>query len=181
MPNAAEIEAAIQAACKELNAELKANPGCKPNLAVAARHHSVNYTTLRNRFQGHTKPINQAHASQQHISPEQESILVSWLEHLASTGHPVCKRTIKQRVEFMCGKKPGHNWIYRFLGRQPQITLSKPSGLDPKRARAFNRPSVQKYFNDLKDIVENHSIPVENIYNMDEKGCQRGGGKKGSS
>ena len=31
MPNAAKIEAAIQAeACKELNAELKANPGCKP-------------------------------------------------------------------------------------------------------------------------------------------------------
>jgi hypothetical protein len=54
--DSARIEAAIQAACKELNATLKANPGCKPNIAAAARHHSVNYTTLRNHFQGHTKP-----------------------------------------------------------------------------------------------------------------------------
>jgi hypothetical protein len=42
------IEAAICAACKELNVELNENPGCKPNIAAAARRHSVNYTTLRN-------------------------------------------------------------------------------------------------------------------------------------
>jgi hypothetical protein len=59
--NSAKIEAAIHAACKELNAELKANPGCKPNIAAAARHHSINYTTLRNRFQGLTKPRKEAH------------------------------------------------------------------------------------------------------------------------
>jgi len=175
-----KIEVAIQAACKELNAELKANPGCKPNIAATARRHSVNYTTLRNRFQGHTKPRNESHGHQQLISPEQESVLVAWLEHLGTTGHPVCKRTIKQRVEFMRGKKPGRDWVYRFLGRHPQIILAKPSGLDPKRARAFNRPSVQRYLDKLKEIVENHGIPAENIYNMDEKGCQRGGRKKGT-
>src|ERR1700678_1486086 len=49
------IEAAICAACKELNVELNENPGCKPNIAAAARRHSVNYTTLRNRFQGRTR------------------------------------------------------------------------------------------------------------------------------
>src|SRR5271155_4682556 len=49
------IEAAICTACKELNVELNENPGCKPNIAAAARRHSVNYTTLRNRFQGHTR------------------------------------------------------------------------------------------------------------------------------
>jgi hypothetical protein len=111
--NSARIEAAIRAACKELNAKLKANPGCKPNVAAAARRHSVNYTTLRNRFQGHTKPRMEAHGCQQHISPEQETVLVAWLEHLGTTGHPVCKCTIKRRVEFLCGKKPGQNWVYR--------------------------------------------------------------------
>lgn len=178
--NSAKIEVAIRAACEKLNAELKANPGCKPNIAATARHFSISYTTLRNRFQGHTKPRKESHGHQQNISPEQETVLVAWLEHLGTTGHPVCKRTIKRRVEFMCGKKPGRNWVYRFLGRHPQIILSKPSGLDPKRARAFNRPSVQKYFEKLKETIENFGIPTENIYNMDEKGCQRGGGKKGT-
>ena len=54
--NCEEIEAALRAACEELNAELKANPGYKPNLSSASRHHSLKYSTLQNYFQGHTKP-----------------------------------------------------------------------------------------------------------------------------
>ncbi|KAI0250716.1 hypothetical protein BJV78DRAFT_1319158, partial [Lactifluus subvellereus] len=53
-------------------------------------------------------------------------------------------------------------------------------GLDPKRAQAFNKPTVSKHFDQLLQILQKHDIPVENIYNMDEKGCQRGGGRKGS-
>ena len=58
--------------------------------------------------------------------------------------------------------------------------LSSASGLDPKRAKAFNRPVVNRYFDELKELVESHGIPIKNIYNMNEKGCQRGGGKKTS-
>lgn len=54
--DAITIETAIHAACKELNAEFKADPGYKPNIAAAARRHFLKYITLRNRFQGHTKP-----------------------------------------------------------------------------------------------------------------------------
>jgi hypothetical protein len=36
-------------------------------------------------------------------------------------------------------------------------------------------------FDKLKHLIEVHGIPVENLYNIDEKGCQQGGGKKGSS
>jgi len=54
--NSVKIEAAIRVACKELNAKLKANPGCKPDIAAAACCHTVTYTTLWNCFQGHTKP-----------------------------------------------------------------------------------------------------------------------------
>src|SRR6267154_3389756 len=101
----AKTEAAIYAACEELNAELKANPGSKLNITAAARRHSINYTTLRNHFQGHTKPQKEAHGHQQHVSPEQETVLIAWLEHLGTTGHPVCKHTIKRHVEYLCGKK----------------------------------------------------------------------------
>ena len=58
--------------------------------------------------------------------------------------------------------------------------LSSASGLDPKRAKAFNHPVVNRYFDELNKLVESHGILIENIYNMDEKGCQRGGGKKSS-
>jgi hypothetical protein len=58
--------------------------------------------------------------------------------------------------------------------------LSSASGLDPKCAKAFNCPVVNQYFDELTELVESLGIPIENIYNMDEKGCQRGGGKKSS-
>ena len=51
--------------------------------------------------------------------------------------------------------------------------------LDPKWAVCFNYPSIKSYFEQLKAVIEEHEIPWENIYNMDEKGCQLGGGCKG--
>ena len=58
--------------------------------------------------------------------------------------------------------------------------LSLASGLDPKCAKAFNCPVINWYLNEFKELVESHGIPIKNIYNMDKKGCQRGGGKKTS-
>ncbi|KAH9988277.1 hypothetical protein BJV74DRAFT_756327, partial [Russula compacta] len=73
----------------------------------------------------------------------------------------------------------GKNWIHAFLVHHPNIILSSSSGLNPKQAKAFNRSVVNCFFDKLSKIVKEAGIPPENIYNMDEKGCQRGGGKKG--
>ncbi|KIK73407.1 hypothetical protein PAXRUDRAFT_178526, partial [Paxillus rubicundulus Ve08.2h10] len=50
-------------------------------------------------------------------------------------------------------------------------------GLDPKRAQCFNQAMVTMHFNVLKNILDTCKIPWSNVYNMDEKGCQRGGGQ----
>lgn len=49
-------------------------------------------------------------------------------------------------------------WVYAFLDRNPQLAMRRPTGLDAVHARNFN--------------------PPENMYNMDEKGIQLGGGRK---
>lgn len=36
-----------------------------------------------------------------------------------------------------------------------------------------------RHFDCLAEVIEKYDIPPENIYNMDEKGCQLGGGRKG--
>ena len=51
--------------------------------------------------------------------------------------------------------------------------------LDPKQAKCFNYPIVRDFFGTLKEALTQHEIPWENVYNMDEKGCQLGGGQKG--
>lgn len=178
--NAHDIEDILQEGCRILAGQEQ------PQYTVVCRmleaHHgvAVPYYTLRNRFLGKTVPHSKAHVQQQLLSPETENVLVDWIVFLSDTAHPLNKRTIRKKAEALCGSKPSVGWIYWFLNCWPKIQLGRPSGLDPKRGQAFNRPVVGRHFNLLLQIVRKHNIPIENIYNMDEKGCQRGGGRKQS-
>jgi len=176
-----DVEKLIQEACTQLHAQ------AKPNISNVIReikaHTGVTlpYHTVRRRFHGKHLPPRQAHVSQQLLSPEAEKVLVDWITFLSDTGHPLSKRTIWKKAEALCGKKPSKTWILYFLQRHTEVKLGKPSGLDPKRAQAFNKPTVHKHFDLLLKIIHRYEIPVENVYNMDEKGCQRGGGRKNSN
>jgi hypothetical protein len=178
--HAGETEELLKEGCRQLTLE-KQNGG-KINIKKMATHLDVPYTTLHARFLNVHKSRNEAHTTQQFLSPTLEQLLIKWIIHLGSTGRPLCKRTIRVRAQHLHpeNKKPCRNWIYLFLKRHPEIVLSTPCGLDPKRAKAFNRPVVNRYFDELASLTESLGIPIENIYNMDEKGCQRGGGKRGT-
>jgi hypothetical protein len=92
---------------------------------------------------------------------------------------PLERRTIAPYVKDLCGHMPGGHWFQRFLSRHHgKLNYSRPASLDPKRARAFNYPAIKKHFQDFEAVLREHDIPPENIYNMDEKGCQLGGGRK---
>jgi len=80
-------------------------------------------------------------------------------------------------VIVLAGKEPGTNWVNRFLQCHRSIKLGRPSQLDPKRGSAFNRATVLHHFELLRATMEKYDICWENAYNMDEKGCQRGGGR----
>jgi hypothetical protein len=112
------------------------------------------------------------------LTPAQENTIVEWTLYLAATGHPVDKRAIRAIVKDVCSTRPSWTWITLFLHRHPNVKLGKVHGLDPWSAQAFNCPVVGHYFAKLQQIIKDYAIPPENIYNMDEKGVQREGGKK---
>jgi hypothetical protein len=175
---AAKNERQISKACRWLAQQ----PTDKQNISEAARIFNVKYNTLRNRFKGFHQPANTAHPQRQLLSPSSELALVDWIIFYSITSQPKCKRTIRAMVRHMCGKRPGKNWVYSFLERHhTTIKLGKTSGLDPKRAQAFNRPVVRRFFEKVEGITKEYDIPLENMYNSDEKGAQRGGGKRGTS
>ena len=92
---------------------------------------------------------------------------------------PLGPQTLRARAFALSGKHPGKNWHYRYMKRHPSLVLSKPSGLDPKRAKNFNRGVVQDYFNKRQQLEDKYDgIPPEHHWNMDEKGVQMGGGRK---
>jgi len=151
--------------------------------AVAIRYGILGkYRTLINRLEGKHTNAHKAHEKQQSLSHVQEAVIVEWLIHLSGEGKPVRKKDIRRKIsEFTAGLvRPGRKWIDRFMARNPQIKLGKPSGLDPKRAQAFNRATVTGYFKLIEKVLTALRIPWGNVYNMDEKGCQRGGGRRAS-
>lgn len=179
-PHSPEICQLIQEACDTLRAETK------PNITQVLcdirnrTGHVLPYDTVRRCFLGTSLSPSESHAHQQLLLPNIEKVLVDWIIFLSDTSHPLNKRSIQKKAEALCGRKPSEKWIRAFLRRHPEVKLGRPSDLDPKRAQAFNRAVVSRHFNQLLQVIQKHEIPIENIYNMDEKGCQRCGGRKGS-
>lgn len=170
--------------------------GCRRLAAMAAAGQKLNYTevyndlkklphgkhisydTLHWRHLGQSHTHRGSHGHQQLLSDAQEQVLIDWINLFAECGDPIGRQEILVMAGKICGRQPSASWIPLFLRRHPDIKLSRPSGLDPKRVQAFNRPTVEKYFKKVRKIIERYQIPWENIYNMDEKGCQRGGGRR---
>jgi hypothetical protein len=118
-----------------------------PNISQVADEFGIPRKTLSNRYSEKSKGANQdAHEDQQHLSKLEEEILCMWLEHWSDEGMPFSRKQLRSIVRNMCGVEPSPRWYRRFLAQHPNIRLGKPSGIDPKRAQAFNRTAVQKHF-----------------------------------
>ncbi|KAF9507294.1 hypothetical protein BS47DRAFT_1252318, partial [Hydnum rufescens UP504] len=103
----------------------------------------------------------------------QEKAVLDWITHLGLLAQPMECHTIGPCVKDICGTFPGKNWLACFLEcNKDAVRYCQTAALDPKCAHSFNYTTVHNYFDKLKTILEEHTIPWENVYNMDEKGCQ---------
>ena len=160
-----------------------------PNIMKAVTAHNVQYFTLWRRVLGLTAHCKEAHGEQQLLTDAEEGTLVDWIWYLALTGYPLNKRTIRPKVQAILSEKgikndkkhPSKSWIQKFLKwHASDLKTGRGCGLDPKRAQAFNYATVHAHFKLIKETIEENNIPWRNVYNMDEKGIQMGGGRKGT-
>ena len=179
-----EDEACLQQA--KLDYELQRYSSIK----AAAVANKVQYFTLWHRIQGLTVHCKWAHVQQQLLTDTEEQTLVDWMQYLALTGHLLNKRTIQAKVQAILAAKgiknmdnmhPSKSWIWKFMKcYAQQLKASRGCGLDPKWAQAFNSTTVHAHFKLVKETIDENNIPWRNLYNMDEKGIQMGGGWKGT-
>lgn len=137
--------------------------------------------TLQSRFKGKTTSRRKAAENSQILLPAEEVVLTEWCSLHGSSGKPVTAPALRGHALAISGKLPGKHWHRRFISRNPSLTFSKSYGLDPKRAKNFNKTVVLDYFEKRKKLNDKYDgIPPEQDWNMDEKGLQMGGGRKNS-
>ena len=121
--------------------------GCRPILSVAEETQlSDRIAFLSNLFYGLT-PI------------EVRRIAFEYAE-LKELNHPFNKVT----------KLAGKDWYYGFLRRNPKISLRKPEPTSLNRIKAFNKESLQKFFENLEVLMNKFKFSPNNIFNVDETG-----------
>ena len=111
------------------------------------------YVTVNRWYHGRTKPRLNAHTWQQLLNPTQEKVLHNWIKFLGSIGIPLLKRTIRPKVEQLCGCKPSCKWVECFTRRNPDCTLGQGSGLDGQRACQFNFTNVNDHFEQVQKFL----------------------------
>ncbi|THH16023.1 hypothetical protein EUX98_g9369 [Antrodiella citrinella] len=128
------------------------------------------------RLKGRALPRKKAFVKYQLFNPQQKEVLKKWVQFLALSGRPLCKRTIAPKIQYLCGKVLSRRYLYR----HPDLTLGRAIGLDTKQARCFNYQTVQHHFELLQREIDEKNIPIQNLYNFDEIGIQLGGGRTSS-
>ncbi|GFO30943.1 tigger transposable element-derived protein 6-like protein [Plakobranchus ocellatus] len=64
----------------------------------------------------------------------------------------------------------GEDWLSGFLKRHECISRRTPEATSLARATAFNKTSVEAFFEKLQDLYSRYSFPPERVYNLDETG-----------
>ena len=80
-----------------------------------------------------------------------------------------CKNRIKHPFDHK-SKKAGKDWLYGFLKRYPGLSLRSPEPTSLSRAIGFRKTEVDKFYNNLENVLTKEHIPATDVYNCDEVG-----------
>jgi len=112
----------------------------------------------------------------QGLFPHEEDQVVSFSLEMGDRGFGLTKRAMRKYVPTVAGDRahkfgkngPSDKWFRQFLGRHPEISFRTPEKLSTLRKANSTKEVIGPYFDKLKELVEKHKYPPENIWNADE-------------
>src|SRR4051794_14203045 len=161
-------EQKIQLALKDFNS------GVYKTLRQAAAAHRVSKSSLTDRYNG--KPTRQeARATQQLLSPQQEELLCKWILDLEKAGSAPSHSSVKEMASMISSVSGGPShvgaiWVPRFLKRHPNLKTKTGKTIDHKRVRNVTKQAIEEWYTNLQRVMELKNIKTCNIWNMDEIG-----------
>ncbi|XP_060571782.1 uncharacterized protein LOC132729962, partial [Ruditapes philippinarum] len=151
------------------------------SIRKASRFFGVPYTTLNDRVAGRVDVDVIKSGTSPLFSQEQEALLSGHLKTMSEIGYGYSRQeTMNLATDYaihlgLRGKeqKPlTDKWLFKFLGRWPELKLKKPRALEIARAKSATRNAIDNYFKNLKQILVKYNL-LENphrMFNIDEKG-----------
>jgi hypothetical protein len=140
-----------------------------------AEKHGVVASTLRRRFLAKTESREVKHLRQQLLTPEQEAVLIQWVNNETQGRQPPAAPLVAQKASILAGKDVGNGWVYRFLKRhEDTLVYKRAAPMDRQRAEANSYENYHAYFTYLESKLQEYQVPADQTYNMDEKGFAMG-------
>lgn len=146
----------------------------------AAQQYGVPFQTLRDRIAGDIDLECCTMGAIPLFSLGEEARLVSHLKEMANIGYGYSRQEVvdvASNFAVHLNKRTRDNpmslkWFYSFLGRWPELKVIKPRSLEISRAKSATIENVDKYFEELKNVMEKYDLidKPHLIFNIDEKG-----------
>ena len=76
---------------------------------------------------------------------------------------------LKMHESWAKNKVASEDWFTGFKERN-NLAVRKPEATSIARASAFNRPNVEKFYDNLADVMDRYGFEPNDIYNLDETG-----------
>lgn len=151
---------------------------------TASKQFSVPVMTLKRRVKGKNKvavdAIKYLGGKKTVFTADQEIDLVNHIKDMETRMYGLTRQDVLSLAYQLAVKnniphpfqreKAGYDWLRGFRQRHSDITLRAPESTSAARARAFNKPVVDKFFSVLKSIQQNKNHPPHRIFNVDETG-----------
>jgi hypothetical protein len=118
-----------------------------PSITQAAKDYKVNRSTLSRRFRGVTTSKDLATANRSLLSKTQQITLINYINKLCDQGLPPTCAMVRNFVEEIAKRRPGHNWVHRFNKSYSDILSSGYlAGADYQRTQADSWRNYSRYF-----------------------------------
>ncbi|XP_045782879.1 uncharacterized protein LOC123879265 [Maniola jurtina] len=161
------------------------------SIRQAATDHNIPFTTLQRYKTKEKETQNQLlrltpnYAVNQVFSRDQEVILKDYYIKCANLFYGLsvndCRQVAYEMAKINGIKMPktwtenrlaGIDWLRGFRQRHPDLTLRKPEACSLARASAFNRETVNHFYDNLEKVIQRHPAFADGtrIYNLDETG-----------
>ena len=170
---AAETDAKVKAAIEGLSNGLYSTP------FAAAHALQLSRATLYRRLAG-GKSRAEGKQNQQSLTHGEEQALAGWITQLTATGHPARHCFIKEIAEEIRRQRHslsatpvsyptlGDAWVPQFLSRHLNLRTTLARAIESARIKDVSSEAILNFFGVFSALLEEHQIPCENVYNMDE-------------